>query len=124
MFLCCVCLQGRASLRGQHGGCTLGREEFLEALLMLYEECASPELMKINHVANFVNKCKYQFYNIMNSVVVCLCPQPYFFQPYCCNLVHSCPKMTISQIYLLCLTFMVFLKSPYYVNCLRYLRLP
>ncbi|XP_016892257.1 citron Rho-interacting kinase isoform X4 [Cynoglossus semilaevis] len=48
--------QGRASLRGQHGGCTLGREEFLESLLMLYEECASPELMKINHVANFVNK--------------------------------------------------------------------
>ncbi|XP_071750533.1 citron Rho-interacting kinase [Centroberyx gerrardi] len=48
--------QGRVSLCGQQGGCTLGREEFLEALLLLYQECASPELMKIQHVANFVNK--------------------------------------------------------------------
>ncbi|XP_068576347.1 citron rho-interacting kinase isoform X2 [Cebidichthys violaceus] len=46
--------QGRVSL--QQGGCTLGREEFLEALLLLYEECISPQLMKIHHVANFVNK--------------------------------------------------------------------
>ncbi|GLD69974.1 citron Rho-interacting kinase-like protein, partial [Lates japonicus] len=38
------------------GGCTLGREEFLDALLLLYQECTSPELMKIHHVANFVNK--------------------------------------------------------------------
>uniref|UniRef100_A0A8D3A9A9 Citron Rho-interacting kinase n=1 Tax=Scophthalmus maximus TaxID=52904 RepID=A0A8D3A9A9_SCOMX len=48
--------QGRASLRGQQGGCTVGREEFLDALVLLYQECTSPELMKINHVANFVNK--------------------------------------------------------------------
>nr|XP_043879438.1 citron Rho-interacting kinase isoform X2 [Solea senegalensis] len=48
--------QGRASLRGQLGGCTLGREEFLEALLLLYQECTSPELMRISYVANFVNK--------------------------------------------------------------------
>ncbi|XP_069373288.1 citron Rho-interacting kinase isoform X4 [Paralichthys olivaceus] len=48
--------QGRASLRGQQGGCTVGREEFLEALLLLYQECTSPELMQINTVANFVNK--------------------------------------------------------------------
>ncbi|XP_074522798.1 citron Rho-interacting kinase isoform X1 [Halichoeres trimaculatus] len=47
--------QGRVGLSGQ-GGCTLGREEFLEALLLLYQECCSPELMKIHHVANFVNK--------------------------------------------------------------------
>lgn len=45
-------------LSGQ-GGCTLGREECLEALLLLYQECCSPELMKIQHVANFVNKCKH-----------------------------------------------------------------
>uniref|UniRef100_A0A8C9XG63 Citron Rho-interacting kinase n=1 Tax=Sander lucioperca TaxID=283035 RepID=A0A8C9XG63_SANLU len=50
------CPQGRVSLCGKQGGCTLGREEFLEALLLLYQECFSPELMKIHHVANFVNK--------------------------------------------------------------------
>uniref|UniRef100_A0A3B5A886 non-specific serine/threonine protein kinase n=1 Tax=Stegastes partitus TaxID=144197 RepID=A0A3B5A886_9TELE len=44
------------SLCGQHGGGSLGREEFLEALLLLFQECTSPELMKIRHVANFVNK--------------------------------------------------------------------
>ncbi|KAM4613835.1 citron rho-interacting kinase [Polymixia lowei] len=48
--------QGRVSLCGQQGGCSLGREEFLEALLLLYQECTSPELMKIQHVANFVKK--------------------------------------------------------------------
>ncbi|XP_017278330.1 citron rho-interacting kinase isoform X8 [Kryptolebias marmoratus] len=50
--------QGRVSLRGQQGGggCSLGREELLEALLQLYQECTSPELMKIHHVAKFVNK--------------------------------------------------------------------
>uniref|UniRef100_A0A7N8YJN8 Citron Rho-interacting kinase n=1 Tax=Mastacembelus armatus TaxID=205130 RepID=A0A7N8YJN8_9TELE len=48
--------QGRVSLCGQQGGCTLGREEFLEALLLLYQECTSPELMKIHYVAKFVNK--------------------------------------------------------------------
>uniref|UniRef100_A0A3Q3BMX6 Citron Rho-interacting kinase n=1 Tax=Kryptolebias marmoratus TaxID=37003 RepID=A0A3Q3BMX6_KRYMA len=30
--------------------------ELLEALLQLYQECTSPELMKIHHVAKFVNK--------------------------------------------------------------------
>uniref|UniRef100_A0A8C2X9M7 Citron Rho-interacting kinase n=1 Tax=Cyclopterus lumpus TaxID=8103 RepID=A0A8C2X9M7_CYCLU len=48
--------QGRVSLYGQQGGCALGREELLEALLLLYEECISPELMKIHHVAHFVKK--------------------------------------------------------------------
>ncbi|XP_023180695.1 citron Rho-interacting kinase-like isoform X4 [Xiphophorus maculatus] len=49
--------QGRVSLcGGQQGGCSLGREEFLEALLLLYQECTSPELMKIQHVAKFVHK--------------------------------------------------------------------
>ncbi|KAK5934342.1 hypothetical protein CgunFtcFv8_014747 [Champsocephalus gunnari] len=48
--------QGRVSLCGPQGGGTLGREEFLEALLLLYQECMSPELMKIHHVANFVKK--------------------------------------------------------------------
>ncbi|XP_067360962.1 citron Rho-interacting kinase isoform X3 [Channa argus] len=48
--------QGRVSLCGQQGGCTFGREEFVEALLLLYQECTSPDLMRINHVANFVNK--------------------------------------------------------------------
>uniref|UniRef100_A0A3P9QCE3 Citron Rho-interacting kinase n=1 Tax=Poecilia reticulata TaxID=8081 RepID=A0A3P9QCE3_POERE len=51
------CPQGRVSLcGGQQGGCSLGREEFLEALLLLYQECTSPELMKIQHVAKFVHK--------------------------------------------------------------------
>ncbi|XP_015257901.1 PREDICTED: citron Rho-interacting kinase-like isoform X2 [Cyprinodon variegatus] len=49
--------QGRVSLYGgQQGGWSLGREEFLEALLLLYQECTSPELMKIKHVAKFVHK--------------------------------------------------------------------
>uniref|UniRef100_A0A8C6LTJ2 non-specific serine/threonine protein kinase n=1 Tax=Nothobranchius furzeri TaxID=105023 RepID=A0A8C6LTJ2_NOTFU len=30
--------------------------DLLEALLLLYQECSSPELMKIHHVAKFVNK--------------------------------------------------------------------
>lgn len=58
------------SLCGQQGGCALGREEFLEALLLLYQECSSPELMKIHHVANFVNKCKYAFY-VCVRIVMC-----------------------------------------------------
>ncbi|XP_056130330.1 citron Rho-interacting kinase [Lampris incognitus] len=48
--------QGRVSLSGKREVCNLGREEFLEALLLLYQECASPELMRIQHVANFVNR--------------------------------------------------------------------
>lgn len=63
LFLCwCVVPKGRVSLCGQQGGCTLGREEFLEALLLLYQECTNPDLMKIHHVAKFVNKCKNTFY--------------------------------------------------------------
>ncbi|XP_061731299.1 citron rho-interacting kinase isoform X7 [Nerophis ophidion] len=49
-------LQGRVSLCGPQGGRCLGREEFLDSLLLLYQECTSSELMKIQHVANFVNK--------------------------------------------------------------------
>ncbi|XP_075870418.1 citron Rho-interacting kinase isoform X12 [Nelusetta ayraudi] len=48
--------QGRVSLCGQQAACTVGREQLLEALLILYQECTTPELMKIHHVANFVNK--------------------------------------------------------------------
>ncbi|XP_054641283.1 citron rho-interacting kinase-like isoform X5 [Dunckerocampus dactyliophorus] len=48
--------QGRVSLGGQQGGWSLGREEFVESLLLLYQQCKTPELMKIRHVANFVNK--------------------------------------------------------------------
>uniref|UniRef100_A0A3Q3IFG4 Citron Rho-interacting kinase n=1 Tax=Monopterus albus TaxID=43700 RepID=A0A3Q3IFG4_MONAL len=48
--------QGRAKLCGHQGRCSLGREELLEALLLLYQECTSPELMMIPNVANFVNK--------------------------------------------------------------------
>lgn len=65
--VCVHCLQGRVSLCGQQGGgCSVGREEFLEALLQLYQECTSPELMKIQHVAKFVNKCKHHFYSCGN----------------------------------------------------------
>lgn len=30
---------------------------------MLYKECASPALMKIHNVANFVNKCKHSLFH-------------------------------------------------------------
>ncbi|XP_011473457.1 citron Rho-interacting kinase isoform X2 [Oryzias latipes] len=47
--------QGKVNLGA--GGGSLGREEFLEALLLLYQECtSSPELKKLRHVATFVNK--------------------------------------------------------------------
>ncbi|XP_063067076.1 citron rho-interacting kinase isoform X5 [Engraulis encrasicolus] len=48
-------LQGRGGIQAQ-SGCAVTREGLLEALLLLYQECSSPELMKIKHVANFVNK--------------------------------------------------------------------
>ncbi|XP_051981423.1 citron rho-interacting kinase [Xyrauchen texanus] len=40
------------------GKCSAGvtREGLIDALLVLYQECTSPELMKIKHVASFVNK--------------------------------------------------------------------
>lgn len=69
VFVCC--LQGRVSLCGQQGGgCSLGREEFLEALLQLYQECTSPELMKIHHVAKFVKKCKHHFHSCVKSLIL------------------------------------------------------
>ncbi|KAK3509026.1 hypothetical protein QTP70_018531 [Hemibagrus guttatus] len=46
-------LQGKSSA---YGGSELRRETLLDALLLLYQECSSPELMKIKHVARFVNK--------------------------------------------------------------------
>ncbi|KAL2100158.1 hypothetical protein ACEWY4_004552 [Coilia grayii] len=48
-------LQGRGGVQAQ-SGCAVTREGLLEALLLLYQECSTPELMKIKHVANFVNK--------------------------------------------------------------------
>ncbi|KAL6463747.1 hypothetical protein MHYP_G00281380 [Metynnis hypsauchen] len=49
-------LQGKSSVYGFAGGHGLTRESLLDALLLLYQECSSPELMKIKHVANFVRK--------------------------------------------------------------------
>ncbi|XP_055077642.1 citron rho-interacting kinase [Periophthalmus magnuspinnatus] len=50
-------LQGRVSLTGpQTGASSLGREELLEAFLMLFQECSSPHLMKNQDVAKFVHK--------------------------------------------------------------------
>lgn len=75
--------QGRVSLCGQRGGCSVGREDFLEALLILYKECTSPALMKIRNVANFVNKCKHPLLQLL-----------WFCQEYSCGYVlhciHSC----------------------------------
>uniref|UniRef100_A0A3Q1EG32 Citron Rho-interacting kinase n=1 Tax=Acanthochromis polyacanthus TaxID=80966 RepID=A0A3Q1EG32_9TELE len=67
--------QGRVSLCGQQTGCSLGREEFVEALLLLYQECTSPELMKIRHVANFVNK-----FSEVVSELQALQPVPHDFE--------------------------------------------
>ncbi|XP_056122652.1 citron rho-interacting kinase isoform X5 [Rhinichthys klamathensis goyatoka] len=49
-------LQGKCSVSGSTGLNVVTREGLIDALLLLYQECASPELMKIKHVANFVNK--------------------------------------------------------------------
>ncbi|KAI4877420.1 hypothetical protein NFI96_011719 [Prochilodus magdalenae] len=49
-------LQGKSSAYGSGAGNGLTRESLLDALLLLYQECSSPELMKIKHVANFVRK--------------------------------------------------------------------
>ncbi|XP_026099133.1 citron Rho-interacting kinase isoform X6 [Carassius auratus] len=43
-------LQGKCSSSG------VSRETLIDAFLLLYQECATPELMKIKHVANFINK--------------------------------------------------------------------
>uniref|UniRef100_A0A8C1PEV4 non-specific serine/threonine protein kinase n=1 Tax=Cyprinus carpio TaxID=7962 RepID=A0A8C1PEV4_CYPCA len=45
-----VVFQGKCSASG------VSRETLIDAFLQLYQECATPELMKIKHVANFVNK--------------------------------------------------------------------
>ncbi|XP_066515715.1 citron rho-interacting kinase isoform X2 [Hoplias malabaricus] len=50
-------LQGKGSVYGSNGGNGLTRESLLDALLLLYQECSSPELMKIKQVAKFV--CKF-----------------------------------------------------------------
>nr|XP_055054217.1 citron rho-interacting kinase isoform X5 [Misgurnus anguillicaudatus] len=47
-------LQGKCRSASDSTGVT--REGLIDALLLLYQECTSPELMKIKHVANFVNK--------------------------------------------------------------------
>ncbi|XP_064210250.1 citron rho-interacting kinase isoform X2 [Anguilla rostrata] len=49
-------LQGKGGVHPQQGGAIVTREGLLEALLLLFQECSSPELMKIKYVANFVNK--------------------------------------------------------------------
>ncbi|KAJ8285784.1 hypothetical protein GJAV_G00030920 [Gymnothorax javanicus] len=49
-------LQGKGSVHPPLGGVSVTREGLLEALLLLFQECSSPELMKIKYVANFVNK--------------------------------------------------------------------
>ncbi|XP_051749878.1 citron rho-interacting kinase-like isoform X2 [Ctenopharyngodon idella] len=49
-------LQGKCSVSGSAGVNGVTREGLIDALLLLYQECATPELMKIKHVANFVNK--------------------------------------------------------------------
>ncbi|XP_059405352.1 citron rho-interacting kinase isoform X5 [Carassius carassius] len=43
-------LQGKCSSSG------VSRETLIDAFLLFYQECATPELMKIKHVANFINK--------------------------------------------------------------------
>lgn len=67
------CPQGRVSLCGQQATCTVGREQLLEALLILYQECTSPELMKIHNVANFVNKCKHALCRVVKKKAILLC---------------------------------------------------
>lgn len=74
--------QGRSSIQAL-SGCSVTREGLMEALLLLYQECSSPELMKIKHVAKFVNKCElYIFFFLphlvhiskidINTMIVCL----------------------------------------------------
>ncbi|XP_076867854.1 LOW QUALITY PROTEIN: citron Rho-interacting kinase [Brachyhypopomus gauderio] len=49
-------LQGKSGVYGCAGVNGLTRESLLDALVLLYKECSSSELMKIKHVANFVHK--------------------------------------------------------------------
>ncbi|XP_038648032.1 citron Rho-interacting kinase isoform X3 [Scyliorhinus canicula] len=46
---------GRAQLQSS---CRLTREGLIDAIFVLFDECNRPELLKIKHVANFVNKYK------------------------------------------------------------------
>ncbi|XP_072353934.1 citron Rho-interacting kinase-like isoform X2 [Scyliorhinus torazame] len=46
---------GRAQLQSS---CRLSREGLIDAIFVLFDECNRPELLKIKHVANFVNKYK------------------------------------------------------------------
>lgn len=102
MFVCRP--QGRVSLCGQQGGCTIGREEFVEALLILYQECTSPELMKIHNVANFVKKCKHTFYTVVAFLLlfvdVCFfCDQSIFFLPH--KLIQSALYQSMESVQLM-----------------------
>ncbi|XP_056601858.1 citron rho-interacting kinase isoform X3 [Triplophysa dalaica] len=50
-------LQGKCRSASDSPGVTgVSREGLIDALLLLYQECTSPELMKIKHVASFVDK--------------------------------------------------------------------
>ncbi|XP_055511208.1 citron Rho-interacting kinase isoform X2 [Leucoraja erinacea] len=48
----------------EQSSCLLTREGLVDAILVLFDECTSPELMKIKHVANFVKKYK----NTLNEI--------------------------------------------------------
>ncbi|XP_062890138.1 citron Rho-interacting kinase isoform X4 [Mobula hypostoma] len=53
--------QGKTPCLGriqQQSSCLLTREGLIDAILALFKECNSPDLMKIKHVANFVKKYK------------------------------------------------------------------
>ncbi|XP_067861727.1 citron Rho-interacting kinase isoform X2 [Heptranchias perlo] len=53
--------QGKTPFLGrtqQQSSCLLTREGLIDAIFVLFDECSSPELMKIKHVANFVKKHK------------------------------------------------------------------
>lgn len=41
-----------------NGSTLISREELLDALMLLYDECNNEFLMKDPHIAEFVNKCK------------------------------------------------------------------
>ncbi|XP_043094170.1 citron rho-interacting kinase isoform X2 [Puntigrus tetrazona] len=49
-------LQGKCVAPVSSGVGGVPREALIDAFLLLYQECATPELMKIKHVASFVNK--------------------------------------------------------------------
>uniref|UniRef100_UPI00398F48EE citron Rho-interacting kinase-like isoform X2 n=1 Tax=Pristiophorus japonicus TaxID=55135 RepID=UPI00398F48EE len=54
-------LQGKTQFLGrtqQQSSCLLTREGLIDAIFVLFDECSSPELLKIKHVANFVKKYK------------------------------------------------------------------